>query len=166
MFETTNPSLEATRELHLAELGEQSLDLSLDRIVVSIANKLQTDVGSLYVWDQQRGTLVLAATVGLLQSCVGELQMRLDEGLVGLVAEQRAPVVLAHATQHPRFKYFPEADEDEYQSFLGVPVIAHNSVCGVLVVQTIEAREFSPAECAELQKIAGLIAPRLAAHLR
>ena len=40
--------------------------------------------------------------------------MRFDEGLVGLVAERAAPVMLASAPEHPRFKYFPEADEDEY----------------------------------------------------
>ncbi|MEM8945408.1 MAG: GAF domain-containing protein [Planctomycetota bacterium] len=158
---SASPAVSATRELRLVETGEQSLDMSLDRIVAAIANHMQTDVGSLYRLERDGETLLLAATVGLLQSCVGRLKMKMSEGLVGLVAQQRSPVVLARATEHPRFKYFPEADEDEYQSFLGVPIIDRNQICGVLVVQTIEAREFESAEIAELESVARLIAPRL-----
>ena len=53
---------------------------------------------------------------------VGRVRMRLTEGLAGLVAEQLQPQVVADATTHPRFKYFPEAGEDPYHSFLGVPL--------------------------------------------
>ena len=44
---------------------------------------------------------------------------------------------------HPRFKYFREAGEDAYQSFLGVPLIDRGVLQGVLVVQTIEAARLS-----------------------
>jgi signal transduction protein with GAF and PtsI domain len=64
---------------------------------------------------------VLSATVGLQPSSVGKVRMRLNEGLGGLVAEQLRPQVIADAGTHPRFKYFPEAGEDRYHSFLGVP---------------------------------------------
>ena len=66
-----------------------------------------------------------------------------DEGLAGLVAEQLRPQVVADATTHPRFKYFSEAGEDPYRSFLGVPLIDRGLLQGVLVVQTIEPRAFS-----------------------
>ena len=49
--------------------------------------------------------------------------MALNEGLAGLVAEQVRPVAVEHANSHPRFKYFPEAGEDPYHSFLGVPLV-------------------------------------------
>lgn len=159
---TASPAVQASRELRLTETGQQSLDSTLDRIVASIANRMQTDVGSLYWVEADNESLLLVATVGLLQSCVGNLRMKLHEGLVGLVAQQKSPVALAHATKHLRFKYFPEADEDEYQSFLGVPILHRGRVRGVLVVQTIEAREFSAAETAELAAVADLLGPRLA----
>ena len=52
---------------------------------------------------------------------------------------------------HPRFKYFPEAGEDPYRSFLGVPIVERGLLQGVLVVQTIEAadlrrRRHAPAD--------------------
>ena len=54
--------------------------------------------------------------------------MGIHEGLAGLVAEQVRPVAEERAKQHPRFKYFSEAGEDDYQSFLGVPLI-DRSIC-------------------------------------
>jgi phosphotransferase system enzyme I (PtsP) len=83
----------------------------------------------------------------------------MDEGLVGLTAEQLAPLVVADATRHPRFKYFPEAGEDLYQSFLGVPMTDRGLLVGVVVVQTIEARAFTPDEVRMVSTAAGQFAP-------
>jgi len=80
--------------------------------------------------------------------------MRVTEGLAGLVAERLQPQIVADATAHPRFKYFPEAGEDPYRSFLGVPVIEHGLLQGVLVVQTVDARTFS-ADAVRMLVMAG-----------
>ena len=87
---------------------------------------------------------MLAATIGLRPESVGRVRMRLSEGLAGLVAEQLRPQFVADATTHPRFKYFREAGEDPYRSFLGVPLIDRGLLQGVLVVQTAEPRDFTP----------------------
>ena len=99
-------------------------------------------------------TLVLAATVGLRPDSVGRVRMRLTEGLAGLVGEQLRPQVVEDATAHPRFKYFSEAGEDPYHSFLGVPLIDRGLLQGVLVVQTIEPRAFS-ADAVRMLTMAG-----------
>jgi signal transduction protein with GAF and PtsI domain len=91
-------------------------------------------------FDRVRATLVLAATVGLRPQCVGTLRMRLHEGLAGLVAEEVRPVAVQQVRNHPRFKYFREAGEDDYQSFLGVPLIDGAVLQGVLVVQRRQKR--------------------------
>ena len=54
--------------------------------------------------------------------------MRLDEGLTRLVAERMSPIMEPDAFIHLRFKYFPEAGEDPYHSFLGVPLILSHLV--------------------------------------
>ena len=38
--------------------------------------------------------------------------------------------MVADAFQHPRFKYFPEAGEDPYHSFLGVPLVEGGELAG------------------------------------
>src|SRR5262245_46285477 len=85
--------------------------------------------------------------------------MRLSEGLAGLVAERLCPQVVADAASHPRFKYFPDAGEDPYRSFLGVPIIDRGLLQGVLVVQTIEARVFSPDEVQMLTVAGNQLSP-------
>ena len=105
------------------------------------------------------GDLVLGATVGLKHEAVGRVRMRLDEGLTGLVGEELRPVMVAEAFHHPRFKYFPEAGEDPYHSFLGVPLIEGGTLQGVLVVQTREERTFLPGEVRLLVTVAAQLAP-------
>src|SRR3954467_7511781 len=132
---------------------------TLTKVVDLIANRFQTDVCSAYLLEPDRANLVLAATKGLRPQCVGTLRMGLHEGLAGLVAEEVRPVAVEHANNHPRFKYFSEAGEDAYKSFLGVPVIERGVLQGVLVVQTREPREFREEEIRALCEAASQVAP-------
>src|SRR5438876_1300960 len=127
-----------------------------------IQARFETDVCSVYLLDADRGQLVLGATVGLQPGSVGRVRMRLDEGLTGLVAEKLAPVMVDDAFEHPRFKYFPEAGEDPYHSFLGVPLVEGGTLQGVLVVQTVEPRTFLPSEIRMLVSVAAQLAPLVA----
>src|SRR6267378_7680048 len=132
---------------------------TLMNVVALIARRFGTDVCSAYLLEPDRANLVLAATIGLRPECVGKLRMAVNEGLVGLVAEQVRPVAVEHVRNHPRFKYFSEAGEDEYQSFLGVPLIDRGVLQGVLVVQTLEARVFTEDEIRMLTEAATQVAP-------
>src|SRR5215831_2316324 len=117
---------------------------TLTNVVHLVQRRFHTDVCSAYLLEPDRANLVLAATVGLRPESVGRVRMRLSEGLAGLVAEQLRPQFVADAATHPRFKYFSEAGEDPYRSFLGVPVIDRGLLQGVLVVQTKDPRVFTP----------------------
>src|SRR5262245_17178704 len=132
---------------------------TLADVVALIAKHFQTDVCSAYLLEPDRANLVLAATLGLRKECVGILRLALHEGLAGLVAEEVRPVAVERAQNHPRFKYFSEAGEDPYQSFLGVPLIDRGVLQGVLVVQTIEARNFRDEEIRMLVQAAAQVAP-------
>ena len=132
---------------------------TLMNVVALIARRFKTDVCSVYLLEPDRGNLVLAATVGLRPQCIGTLHLGLHEGLAGLVAEQVRPVAVDRAKDHPRFKYFKEAGEDAYQSFLGVPLVDRGVLQGVLVVQTIELRSFAEDEIRMLAQAAAQVAP-------
>ena len=119
---------EASYVLTLEEIGSLAREGGkpaeiLMNIVALIARRFQTDVCSVYLLEPDRANLVLAATIGLRQECIGNLRLALQEGLAGLVAETVRPVAVDQVKNHPRFKYFGEAGEDRYQSFLGVPLI-------------------------------------------
>jgi len=132
---------------------------TLMNVVALIAKRFETEVCSAYLLEPDRAHLVLAATVGLRRECIGKLRMAIHEGLAGLVAEQMSPVAVEQAHNHPRFKYFHEAGEDAYQSFLGVPLIDRGVLQGVLVVQTIDSRIFTADEVQMLTEAAAQVAP-------
>jgi glycogen phosphorylase len=143
---------------HLASEGGKPAE-TLMNVVALIARRFQTDVCSAYLLEPDRANLVLAATVGLRRECIGTLRLALHEGLTGLVAEQMLPVAVEQVKQHPRFKYFSEAGEDSYQSFLGVPLIERGVLQGVLVVQTVNPRSFREDEIRMLVEAAAEVAP-------
>ncbi len=131
---------------------------TLTNIVRLIQGRFHTAVCSVYFYAPERGELVLGATVGLKPEAIGRVRMHLDEGLTGLVGQKMAPVSVADAFEHPRFKYFPETGEDPYRSFLGVPLVEGGTLQGVLVVQTREPRQFSPSEVRMLVTVAAQLA--------
>jgi phosphotransferase system enzyme I (PtsP) len=132
---------------------------TLTNIVHLIQKRFDSDVCSVYLLHPESAELVLGATVGLRPESIGQVRMRLDEGLTGLVGERMAPVTVDDAFKHPRFKYFPEAGEDPYHSFLGVPLVEGGALQGVLVVQTLEPRSFSTNETRLLVTVAAQLAP-------
>jgi starch phosphorylase len=143
---------------NLTEEGGKPAD-TLMNVVALIASRFRTDVCSAYLLEPDRSNLVLAATVGLHPRAIGRLRMPLNEGLAGLVAEQVMPVAVDDVKNHPRFKYFKESGEDEYHSFLGVPLIDRGILQGVLIVQTREARIFRDDEIRMLGDAANEVAP-------
>jgi glycogen phosphorylase len=132
---------------------------TLMNIVALIAARFRTDVCSAYLLEPDRSNLVLAASLGLHPRCIGTLRMPLHEGLSGLVAEMLLPVAVADARNHRRYKYFKDSGEEEYHSFLGVPLIDRGVLQGVLVVQTKEPRTFRESEIRMLTDAASQVAP-------
>src|ERR1700683_1543052 len=148
--------------------GEAAADLreTLDKIVEAIAEGMQVEVCSLYLFDPQRERLVLRATLGLDRDSVGKVSMRTAEGLVGLVIEKGDAVGVTDAISHPRYKYFPETGEERYHTFLGVPVQdGRNKPIGVLVVQTLTRRKFTKSEARLLKTAANQVA-QILSHFR
>jgi glycogen phosphorylase len=159
-FDSANASHVLTLEeiTNLTEEGSKPAD-TLMNVVALIATRFRTDVCSAYLLEPDRSNLVLAATLGLHPRCIGRLRMPLHEGLAGLVAEQVMPVAVEDAKKHPRFKYFKESGEEEYHSFLGVPLIDRGILQGVLIVQTKEPRVFRENEIRMLAEAASEVAP-------
>jgi phosphotransferase system enzyme I (PtsP) len=132
---------------------------TLSNIVQLLQRRFGTEVCSVYLLEPRSRELVLANTVGLDQKAIGRIRMRMDEGLTGLTAEQASPVVVKEAFAHPRFKYFPDAGEDEYHSFLGVPLLDAGQVTGVLVLQTVQPRDYTADEVRMLITAASQLSP-------
>ncbi|MFE8072871.1 phosphoenolpyruvate--protein phosphotransferase [Marinobacteraceae bacterium S3BR75-40.1] len=113
----------------------KDLNEALQIIVTRVQEAMKTEVCSVYLHDPDTNRYILMATEGLYKSAVGKVSLAHSEGLIGLVGSREEPINLEDATAHPRYRYFPETGEERYRSFLGVPIIHHRRVLGVLVVQ-------------------------------
>lgn len=140
----------------LAGLVRESPDIPnlLDRAVTAISQYLRAEVCSLYLYDEQTRELVLKATRGLNPEAVGKVRMASGAGLVGATLERLEPIVEGDAPRNPRFKYFAEAHEDAFRSFLSVPLQQGEVPIGVLVVQHSAPDYFDDADLRALRAVA------------
>lgn len=136
-----------------------SLTDVLKIIVTRVQEAMGTDVCSVYLLDPDSNRYILMATQGLNQDSVGKVSLGYSEGLVGLVGVREEPINLEHAGEHERYRYFPETGEERYESFLGVPIIHHKKVLGVIVVQQASnSRRFDEGEEAFLVTVSAQLA--------
>jgi phosphotransferase system enzyme I (PtsP) len=140
------PHLDILEDISTLISHSHDLQETLDSIVATVADRMQTEVCSIYILDRDKKRLTLRATRGLDPESVDKVSMGIGEGLTGLVIERMKPVMVADTLAHPRYKYFPETHEEHFHSFLGVPLIERKLPLGVLVVQTSRRREFARDE--------------------
>ncbi len=134
-------------------LHSHDLQDTLDNIVTLVAKRMGSDVCSIYLLEKDGETLTLKATKGLSKASVNRVSMKVHEGLCGLTLETRQMVMTDNAPAHPRFKYFKEAKEERFLSFLGLPLFEQKAPIGVIVVQTRETRSFGDDEISVLRTI-------------
>ena len=146
------------QELAVAAASTMGRDELLALVIKETNGAMDADVCSLYLYDRDRGGLVLTATNGLNQDAVGKVVMRLGSGVTGAVAAARQPLAVPEVSREPRFQWIEGVDEERFTSMLSVPIEAGPRMVGVLNVQTAERREFRSDEMAFLSAIAGAIA--------
>ena len=139
-------------------LKSHDLDETLHNIVTLVAERAHSDVCSLYLAEEDGKTLVLRATHGLDLASIGNVSLQIGEGLTGLVAETQEVLSIEEPQNDPRYRYFGVTREEQFHSFLGIPLSDHNQPLGVLVIQTKDPRTFTQEETATLNTIAFQVA--------
>jgi signal transduction histidine kinase len=126
-------------------------------IVDRTTDALDVEVCSVYLMERRSDKIRLAATNGLDRDQVGSVQMTVGEGLTGRAALIGHPVASPDVRVDPRFKWVPGFDQSQFVSMLSVPMPWNDSIIGVINVQAIESRTFSPEEVEFLVTIGALL---------
>jgi len=134
------------------------LGRALEIIVQRVRAAVGVDVASVYLRDAEQDGYILQATEGLRKTAVGKVRFHKGGGLVGMVGEREEPVNIDDAPSHPRYRFMNDTGEKPYHGFLGVPIIQHGRVLGVLVVRQREVRKFDDEEEAFLVTLAAQLA--------
>lgn len=109
--------------------------------------------------DRGRRIVLRAASERYAHLC-GRVSMAAGEGIAGWVLQNAQPVFIPEkALADPRIKYFPELEEEKYQSLVSVPLIAKGQrVIGVIALHAEAPRVFSSQDAAFLLHVASLVA--------
>src|SRR5579863_7164250 len=115
--------------------SELSLDEMLGEIVGLTAQVTECDACLVYLIEHESGEIVLRASQVPHAQDLGNLRMKMGEGVTGWVAEHKAVVALSEdSSSDVRFKRFPALVEDTYEAFLSVPLVSGGDVIGVINV--------------------------------
>lgn len=127
---------------------------ALSTLVGCVHDAISVDAVTAFLIDHKRAEYVLIATKGLNKAAEFSVRIPLEQGLVGLIGRREEPLNIDDAPAHKAFYHDPLLSEEPFHAFLGVPIIQHRKLYGVLVVQQAEKREFDDAEEAFLITLA------------
>ena len=127
---------------------------ALATLVQRVRSAIVAEAVSVYLIDNKNAEYVLIATDGLNKQAESRVRVALDSGLIGLVGRREEPININNAPSHPDFHQNPLLGEEHLNAFLGVPIIQHRKLYGVLTVQQFEERCFDDEEEAFLITLA------------
>ena len=140
-----------------------SVDLEqvLGAIVELVTERTRAHATLIFIAEGPDEELVLkSVSDDTYRDQIGTVRMKRGEGLAGWVAKHREPVFIAeNALQDPRVKYFPEFEEEQYQSIVSVPLIAPDGeLIGVIALHAEAPRVFTEEDAAFVIHSASLVA--------
>ena len=105
--------------------SDMSLAKMLDELIGLVVSVTSCDACLVYLIETSRAEIVLCASQLPHVREIGNIRMRIGEGLTGWVAKHQSVVALSsRAFKDPRFKFFTALPEDTYEAFLSVPLIS------------------------------------------
>jgi len=127
--------------------SELSLDEMLGEIVGLTVQVTNCDACLVYLIERETNEIVLRASQVPHQVDLGNIRMKIGEGVTGWVVEHRSVVALsANAASDSRFKRFQALVEDTYEAFLSVPLVSGGEVIGVINVHHREPHSHTADE--------------------
>jgi GAF domain-containing protein len=137
------------------------LDEVLHHLVDTVVRATSCQRALIYLYDDDKDRLVLASTNTPYKHLVGKISMALGEGIAGWVAlHQEAVFLKDSAMEDPRFYYFPELEDEKFQSIMTVPIVSSKdrNLIGAITVQSYGPHEFTEQHRTFLVNTAALVA--------
>ncbi len=136
------------------------LDEVLSHLVDTIVRAISCHAAFIYLYNKEKDRLVLASTTEQYQHQVGKITLALGEGTTGWVGLTLKPLILKdEALEDPRFRYFPDLEEEKFQSTMTVPIIDKDRhLIGVITMHAVAPYEFTDQHQTFVSNIAALVA--------
>ena len=134
----TKISKAITSDLYLEDI--------LKLIVNLTASVMDAKICALWLLDDDTKELKIRATQAMSQEYLQDRSLKVGEGIVGLVAKDKTPVVIPNVSEDDRYKEKKLAKKENLVSMLSVPMMVKDKVIGVINVYTTVVRKFTKSD--------------------
>lgn len=142
--------------LEVSSVTSETLDLDqlLDNVTEFVKQVVPTDLFAILLYSDRVKGMRIRHAIGHRQEVVRNLVVSLGEGLTGIAAETRQPVLSGDVRNDPRYL----SALDAVRSELAVPMLARGKLVGVIDVQSTRLNAYTEHDRALLQLIASRVA--------
>jgi len=146
--------IKALSEISKAISSDHYLEDILGLIVTVTANVMGSKICSLWLLEEATKTLSLEATQSISKEYLKERVLRLGEGVVGGVAQEKKPRRVYDVLEDAQFKEKDLARKEGLCSLLSVPMMVRGKVMGVINCYTSYPHRYTETEEAVLTTVA------------
>jgi len=138
--------VDALSKISKAITSDLYLEDVLKLIVTLTANVMKAKICSLWLLDDKTQELKIKATQAMSSEYLKERTLKVGEGIVGLIAENKKPIVIIDVLKDARYKEKKLARKENLVSMLSVPMMVKNKVIGVINCYTTIRYKFTKSD--------------------
>ena len=146
--------IETLNKVSKAITSDLYLEDVLKLIVTLTANVMQAKICALWLLDEKNQTLKIKATQSMSNDYLKERTLKVGEGIVGLVAKTKKPIVIPDVMSDAQYKEKNMARKEKLVSMLSVPMMVKNRVIGVINCYTTTRYIFEKSDIDLLSTVA------------
>src|SRR5215469_2926935 len=145
--------------LEVSRITAETLDLDklLDNVASIVKEVVPYDLFAILLWSERTQGLSIRHSIGHRQEVVRSLMVPLNEGITGVAAATRTPILVDDVTQDPHYLNALDAVRSE----LAVPMMARGKLVGVFDLQSTRLKAYTEQD----RSLIRLIAARVAASI-
>lgn len=126
----------------------------LKLIVTLTANVMKAKICSLWLLDEKTRELKIRATQAMSDEYLKDRSLKVGEGVVGLVAEEKKPMIIQDILKDARYKEKTLAKREKLVSMISVPMLIKKKAVGVINCYTTTRYKFTKSDIDLLSAVA------------
>ena len=146
--------LKTLNKISGAIVSDLYLEDILKLIVTLTANVMKAKVCNVWLIDEKKQEFNIKATQSMHQEYFKKRTIKLNEGVVGLVAKEKKAKIIFDVLKEEQYKEKKLARKEGLVSMASIPMMVKDKVIGVLNVYTNRTYKFTKAEITLLSTIA------------
>ncbi|MBF0216794.1 MAG: GAF and ANTAR domain-containing protein [Candidatus Omnitrophica bacterium] len=139
----TSDYLVALNKISQAITSDLYIEDILKLIVNLTASMMNAKICAVWLLEEKTKELKIRATQAMSQEYLKERSLKIGEGIVGLVAQERKAISILDVTLDKRYKEKELAKKESLVSMLSVPMLVKDEVIGVMSCYTTKEYAFT-----------------------